>query len=76
MVLLPGIPDLKTAQVVAAKIMEGVSTPSADITDQNGEPLVLKMAVGISIFPGDGESTDEMIAVADSRMYTNKAASR
>ena len=76
LVLLPGIPDLKTAQVVAAKIMEGVSTPSADITDQNGEPLVLKMAVGISIFPGDGESTDEMIAVADSRMYTNKAASR
>lgn len=76
LVLLPGVAEMKTAQAVAEKVLKGVSEPTQDITDRFGDPLVLQMAVGLAIFPGDGETTDEMIAIADSRMYTHKAATR
>lgn len=76
LVLLPGIAEHKTAEAVMEKTLAGVETPTVDVTDRHGVPLNIKLAVGIALFPGDGETTDQLIATADKRMYVHKAARR
>ena len=39
-----------------------------------GQPLPLGVSIGVSSFPEDGQTVDEMIAVADRRMYADKAS--
>lgn len=76
LVLLQGVGDMPTAKTVADKAILGVAEPSPDVTDRFGEPIVIRMAVGLALYPGDGESTEQLIAVADARMYDHKEKSR
>ncbi|MCX6544787.1 MAG: diguanylate cyclase [Acidobacteria bacterium] len=39
-----------------------------------GQPVQLSVSIGVASFPEDGQTVDEMMAVADRRMYADKAS--
>jgi diguanylate cyclase (GGDEF)-like protein len=38
----------------------------------DGEPLLMALSIGAAVFPEDGDSYEELMAVADARMYQRK----
>jgi diguanylate cyclase (GGDEF)-like protein len=38
----------------------------------DGEPLLMSLSIGVAVFPEDGDSYEELMAVADARMYQRK----
>jgi diguanylate cyclase (GGDEF)-like protein/PAS domain S-box-containing protein len=40
----------------------------------NPSPIAVTVSLGVATFPGDGRTSDELIAAADSSLYTAKAA--
>lgn len=71
-VVLSEIASSQDAALVAQKLLEAVNAPvSVGETQLNVSP-----SIGISLFPRDGETTDELIRHADSAMYHAKDSGR
>ena len=68
MVVLEEISDSNDARVISEKIKATVNEP---IT-LNNRLATMSISVGVSIFPDDAVSVDEMMKVADKSMYAEK----
>jgi diguanylate cyclase (GGDEF)-like protein len=68
-VILAGELDrLEDAGMVAEKVADMVSVP---VSIQGG-PAHVSCSIGISVFPDDAESGEDLIALADQAMYATK----
>lgn len=68
-VLLPRVPDRPAALEVAATIAQRVALPYR----LDGEVLKVTAAIGVSLYPDDGEDPAQLLQSADERMYRAKA---
>ncbi len=68
LILLEGIEDIAYPSIVAEKILVAIREP----VDISGNILNLSASVGISLFPNDGDTANELIKNADSAMYLAK----
>jgi diguanylate cyclase (GGDEF)-like protein len=70
-VILPHT-DLEVAGAMAERIRERVATSSAQVEP----PLragALTVTIGVAAFPAEAEDAEQLIAVADRRLYAGKA---
>jgi len=44
--------------------------------DLDGERFAIKASIGISVWPADGHTSEELLAVADASMYREKRSAR
>lgn len=68
MVLVENLEDLDGIHIIAHKILRSFDIPF-DIHDQ---AFYLTASIGIALYPGDGQSPDEIIKNADIAMYKAK----
>ena len=71
-VVLAGLEEPEAAAAVAVKLLVQVAEP---VTIE-GHVVSVAPSIGISIFPADGGSADELIRHADSAMYLSKQSGR
>jgi diguanylate cyclase (GGDEF)-like protein/PAS domain S-box-containing protein len=68
-IVLPELRDREDARVIADKFLECLQAPF----DLDGHEVHISASIGIAIYPGDGESIDELLRHADIAMYQVKA---
>ncbi|MFT4286183.1 EAL domain-containing protein [Nocardioides sp.] len=68
-VLLPGLAGLADAYLVAERILTCLESPLS----VEGHDVHLAASIGLSAFPGDGDSAQQLIDNADVAMYRAKA---
>ena len=68
--VLPNIELPDFAQSVAKKLLEQVKRSYII----NGKQLSVSCSIGISLYPTDGETADQLISSADKAMYSAKSA--
>ncbi len=67
-VILEGLNDPELAEVISEQIVELLSEPI-----QVGEQEVgMRVSVGVAVFPQDGRRAEQLIEIADQRMYAQK----
>jgi diguanylate cyclase (GGDEF)-like protein len=71
-VLLPGC-QAEEAQAKAAALQEAVACTRVEAAA--GAPIDLDVSVGLAVFPQQGDSFEELLAVADGAMFEKKRAS-
>ncbi len=71
-VVLSDVKSNDDAAVVAAKLIENI-TAEVVVDDRR---MSVSPSIGISVFPKDGASTDELVRHADAAMYHAKASGR
>ncbi|CUW40159.1 putative diguanylate phosphodiesterase [Magnetospirillum sp. XM-1] len=71
-VILDEISSAGDAAVVAEKILAALRAPIAI----DGREVFIGTSIGISLFPADGQSGDELLKQADTAMYQAKAAGK
>lgn len=71
-VLLTNLQDAHDAEIVARRIMTGLTKPFVI----EGYEIFVTASVGIAIFPVDGDSVDTLLKNADSAMYHAKEEGR
>ena len=62
--------DIKTAELVSDRIAQLTIDPITYLK----HTLSVSVSIGISLFPEDGVTEDELMHHADSKMYINKRA--
>lgn len=67
-VILPGIPTVQHVDRVAQKILNTLAQSFV----LNGKTLLITSSIGISIYPQDGQNSDDLITSADQAMYLAK----
>jgi diguanylate cyclase (GGDEF)-like protein len=67
-VLLSSVTGAEDAARVAAKVLEAVRAPYRF----DGREVTIAASVGVSVYPGDGSSPDELVRSADTAMYRDK----
>lgn len=67
-VLLEGIHDLDDVRFVANKLLAHLARPM----EIAGHEISITASIGISVYPNDGENTDELLKNADIAMYKAK----
>ena len=76
MVLLTGLSSgaqhAGDAQEVAHKLLASIGAP----VNAEGRPISVTPSIGIALFPGDGDTAEELVKNADSAMYLAKARGR
>jgi GGDEF domain-containing protein len=62
--------------VVAAKLRDAVDRHVA--TKRNADPdfPLVSLSAGVAVMPADGDTTEGLLAAADSRMYRDKRVKR
>ncbi|MFL6657824.1 MAG: EAL domain-containing protein [Massilia sp.] len=68
-IVLPELRDRDDATAIADKFLECLQRPF----DLDGYEVHISASIGIAIYPGDGESIDELLRHADIAMYQVKA---
>ena len=68
-IVLPELRDRDDARLIADKFLESLQRPF----DLDGHEVHISASIGIAIYPGDGESIDELLRHADIAMYQVKA---
>jgi len=71
-VLLPELAHPEDASIVTRKLMATLETPF----NISGQDVVVTLSTGIVIFPGDGDSSEELLQHAEKSMYSAKDAGR
>ncbi len=66
--MLPQIDSLVQVETIAKKVLTTVGKPIMN----NGKNVAVSASVGISVFPGDGDTEESLIGCADSAMYEVK----
>ena len=76
MVLLPGLAGgpahAADAEEVAQKLLAAIGVP----VNAEGRPLSVTPSIGIALYPGDGDSPEELVKHADAAMYLAKSRGR
>jgi len=72
-VALPSV-DLPTAGAIIGRLREELA--SSTFIDDQGAAFSGGLSAGVSLFPQDGHNLDELLAVADRRLYAAKHAGR
>ena len=67
-VLLDSVTGAEDAALVAAKVLDAVRAPFR----LDGHEVRIGTSAGVSVYPGDGTSPDELLRVADAAMYRDK----
>lgn len=67
------IEDLDSAEAAAVKAEEFIASLAARLTLGNGRDCFIECCIGISLFPDNGESCDELLQSADTAMYRAKS---
>jgi diguanylate cyclase (GGDEF)-like protein len=67
-VLLDSVTGAEDAARVAAKVLEAVRAPFR----LDGQDVYVAASAGVSVYPGDGTSPEELIRSADAAMYRDK----
>ncbi|MEJ5038857.1 EAL domain-containing protein [Pseudomonas sp. B21-036] len=70
--ILIGLHNRDEARHLAQRIMHKVKEP----IDLSGRRMVMTTSIGISVFPDDGESCDELLKHADLALYQSKGCGR
>lgn len=70
LVLLPGIKKCENYKIIASKIAHTINKIVID--DKN--EIIISLSIGVSFYPRDGQSIDELISKADKAMYSVKSA--
>jgi diguanylate cyclase (GGDEF)-like protein len=73
--LLMEVADEGDVAAIAEKVIAAIELPCEVSTPQLQILLAVKASVGISIFPRDGATPDELVKAADSAMYEAKQTS-
>jgi diguanylate cyclase (GGDEF)-like protein/PAS domain S-box-containing protein len=68
-IVLPELRDRADAKAIADKFLEVLQKPF----DLDGHVVHISASIGIAIYPGDGESIEELLRHADIAMYQVKA---
>lgn len=68
-IVLPELRDREDAKSIADKFLECLQQPF----DLDGHEVHVSASIGIAIYPGDGETIDELLRHADIAMYQVKA---
>jgi diguanylate cyclase (GGDEF)-like protein/PAS domain S-box-containing protein len=68
-IVLPELRDREDAKSIADKFLESLHRPF----DLDGHEVHISASIGIAIYPGDGETIDELLRHADIAMYQVKA---
>ncbi len=71
-VILEGGKRVEDAGQVATKILRSIATPFA----VGNRELIVTTSIGISVYPIDGDSYEELVKGADTAMYQSKSAGR
>ncbi len=71
-VVLPSLPEAKVACRVAQKLMRAMENPLTI----KGRELFVTIAVGIAVYPQDGEDAGSLTRAADAALYLAKQAGR
>jgi diguanylate cyclase (GGDEF)-like protein len=66
--------DKRGAFGLAERLAEDLSKTAMHI--HNGEPIVVRLAMGLAGFPWGGETLEEMLQWADADMYANKLSNK
>ena len=66
--MLPHIDSLDQVEIIAKKVLATINIPVVNM----GESVSLSASIGISVFPGDGDTEESLIECADSAMYKVK----
>ena len=69
-VLLPSIEGPQDASVVADKLLQSLSTPMK--LENDSVRILVKVCIGIALYPEDGADTKELLNSADKAMYRIK----
>jgi diguanylate cyclase (GGDEF)-like protein len=72
-VIMPTLPDRVAAEGIAQRLLDEVSQP---VPGFEGPDLRVTLSIGISVFPDDGGTSDELFNTADTAMYRAKATGR
>ena len=67
--VLPNLHSRRDAEAIAAKILDNLRDPF----EIDNQPIHISASIGIAIFPGDGDTIDELLRHADIAMYQVKA---
>lgn len=70
--LLTDIKSRADVETVTRKIFRALEEPA----DIGGRRLYIRASLGVSIYPGDGDSADELLRKADDAMYLAKKAGK
>jgi diguanylate cyclase (GGDEF)-like protein len=73
LLVLPGV-DTAAARHIAGRVLFEAGAARVDIGAER--PLPLLLSVGMAVYPADGETRQELIAVADNEMYAVKSDRR
>ncbi len=71
-VLMEGVPREHDASLLAAKVLEAIAKP----INIEGYALHVGGSIGISIYPDDGETSNDLLKNADAAMYKAKREGR
>jgi diguanylate cyclase (GGDEF)-like protein/PAS domain S-box-containing protein len=71
-VLATDLPAREMAAVVARRIVKGVGQPVII----EGRKVAVTTSIGVSVFPGDGETIEDLLAHADEALYRTKEECR
>ncbi|EMI7294533.1 EAL domain-containing protein [Vibrio parahaemolyticus] len=72
LLVIPDLPDNDTAKRVASSVLSAFSDPFV----WNNHEFFLTGSVGMSVFPDDGDSAEQLLACADMAMYRVKQDGR
>jgi diguanylate cyclase (GGDEF)-like protein len=72
LLLLPNT-DADGARQFSSRLLDLAETTTITVS---GHPLPIHLSVGIATTPTDGMTRQELLAIADARMYESKAARR
>jgi len=67
-ILLPNLEDPEKASLVAQKILQNIS----EVYQVEGNDIYITASAGITIFPDDGKTVDDLLKNADTAMYHAK----
>lgn len=71
-VMLKDINLHATAKSIATKIHESMAAPVDGLRGIDGAPVSPQVSIGIAMYPLDGSSVEDLIRLADKRMYAQK----
>jgi diguanylate cyclase (GGDEF)-like protein len=75
-ILVNDVRDAAAADQVRGHVEELLREPLTSVHADGGEAIAVGGAVGLALFPIDGETVDSLLAHADADMYARKAATK
>ncbi len=73
LLILEQLPEPEAAERVARQLLARLEKP---LTLEDGREVFISASIGVAVYPGDGESAEELIRNADAAMYFAKAQGR